>query len=220
MFKKMLMSPNKDSDGDVGNNDEALDETETETGIETNAEADADVAEDESHEDVDEDEESIEDLRRSVAQLRKALRKANREAASRRLKLKEIGQGQNQNQDTGQAKEDEQETLKTELAKAKEENRRLKLAKRVRGAASNLKVEFFNDEAAEDAIERVLRELDDDDDDDDAIKEELKDLVKVRPYLFRKSVERRETDSQRRSAGEFKVSEEEEREIAARFGIT
>lgn len=161
---------------------------------------------------------TLEEAEKQLEETRAALKKANREAAERRKKLDEIEQAEEDRKnaemsDLEKAKAD-LEKMTPELEKLRKENQALVLRGTFEKTARELKLEFANETAQDDAFRMLDAEILGED--GAGIKDALSELQKSRPYLFSK-VTPPETDAQRKgkNVGELTVTETLEKKRSA-----
>lgn len=162
-------------------------------------------AEQSSESDEESEELSLEDLRAMLAETKKNLRSANKEAKERRIRLEELEQEKKKREEE-ELSEAQKAQKRAEEAEARakdleQKNRDLSLRTKFQSKARDLKLSFVNSNAEEDALKAIDPEAVGDD--FEGLEDELKRIVKDRPYLFGKQVE---TETVRDGSSKGKVN--------------
>lgn len=188
-------------------------ETEVEAGAETESEQAA--AEEATSEG---DDSQLKKLEEEIAELRSKLRRANRQAAERRIKLKELTK-------KDETESDDVSGIQAQLHEAQKRLKRYEMLENLGDVVDQLEVSFTSARARNDALDFALREIDKEFGNEDVqpteedYAEAIKKVLKKRPYLLRARKEPPvETDSKKRSKGDEGLMFDEA-EIARQFGI-
>jgi len=180
------------------------------------------VSSDDQTTDSDEDvdyEARIAELEEELTATRRSLRKANKQAAERRIRLRELNEQMSDDEDDESSDED----LQRELRIVRRQVRSYELREEASEVIDNMDISFISARARSDAINFVRQEIEDEfeDDDDEPTEEDyriaVKKVIKARPYLVKPKKAPPSTDSNKRGASDGLSLDE--KEISTQFGI-
>jgi len=203
-------------------NDKKSESSEEPRGEEQNVDVDD---QDVDAEETPEGEEStpeptIEDLQKELEILQSRLRRANRQAAERRIQLKEFKGKSTPTPPEKEAPVQDSE-LQGELARARSELRVLRMTEALSAELDALNISFASAQARTDTLafarEEVVKELDDTAPDKEDLQDILKGVLRTRTYLTAPRKKPVETDSKKRGKSDSVAIDEDE--LAKRFGI-
>jgi hypothetical protein len=213
-----------------GNEDESLEEevvTETETETETVSNDDQVADEtDASEGDDDQKQHKPKTLEEALAELettRIQLRKANRQAAERRIKLKELQKGIKPEVKKEEKGTDEKKVEPdAEIVRMKAQLKTLEREKTIGHQLDAMGIGLASAQARTDLVSFVCSEMEEEYDpeeklDKEDIQDTVKSVLKSRPYLIAPKKKLGETDSKKHGTNDSLVLDE--KELAASFGI-
>lgn len=216
--KKMDESPNKSKTETKPEEEEEVD------GVDQAVDSDVEEEEEEEEETSTETpEQSVARLENELATLRIQLRRANKQAAERRIRLKELGKEKQDGKEQSSEEADAGAGLRNQLQAAQRSLRQYKLIEQLEEALDGLDISFASARARSDALGFAQREIekefveDDDNPEEEDLTNALRKVVKTRPYLVRSKKEPPITDSKKRGKAEGLILDE--KDIATRFGI-